>query len=212
MKQVICWCLLLVTGVLPMAYAQVASTGSGQVWPTRPVRIVTGFSAGSATDISARLIAPKLADIWGKPVVIETRTGAGSSIASAMTAQATPDGYTILLISAAFAINAVLRANAGYDPLRDFASVAQIGYSTGVLVVTPTLGVKSIKELIALANERPGKILYGSAGAGSGIHRSRRRSGRRRRWQHHGCGRGLWCRHRSQRHRRSRGLRRRCGW
>ncbi len=162
MKIIAGWCCLLALAPAPAA--------SAQAWPARPVRIITGFSAGSATDMTARLIAPKLADIWGQPVVIENRTGAGSSIASAMAAQATPDGYTILLISAAFAINAVLRSNAGYHPLRDFSSVAQIGYSSGVLVVTPTLGVKSIKELIALAHERPGKLLYGSAGAGSGIH------------------------------------------
>ncbi len=155
-------CLLLVAGLAPIADAQ--------TWPARPVRFIVGFSAGSATDISARLLAPKLSDMWGQPVVIENRTGAGSSIASSMAAQATPDGYTILVISASFAINAVLRSNAGYDPLRDFASVTQIGYSTGALVVNPSLGVKSVKELIALANERPGKILFGSAGAGSGIH------------------------------------------
>ena len=167
MKKIIGLCLMAMGVALP-ACAQSAVATS--VWPVRPVRLIVGFSAGSATDITARLIAPKLAELWGQPVVIENRTGAGSSIASAMAAQATPDGYTILLISASFAINAVLRSNAGYDPLRDFASVAQIGYSTGVLVVTPTLGVKSIKELIAVANERPGKLLYGSAGAGSGIH------------------------------------------
>ena len=141
MKKIIGLCLMAMGVALP-ACAQSAVATS--VWPVRPVRLIVGFSAGSATDITARLIAPKLAELWGQPVVIENRTGAGSSIASAMAAQATPDGYTILLISASFAINAVLRSNAGYDPLRDFASVAQIGYSTGVLVVTPTLGVKSI--------------------------------------------------------------------
>ena len=162
MKWVICLLALLVVGLAPVANAQ--------TWPTRPVRIVVGFSPGSATDITARLLAPKLADLWGQPVVIENRSGAGGSIAASMAAQATPDGYTILLISASFAITAVLRSNAGYDPLRDFMSVAQVGYSTGALVITPSLGVKSVKELIALATERPGKILYGSAGAGSGIH------------------------------------------
>ena len=162
MRRIICLMSLLVVGIVPMANAQ--------AWPTRPVRIVVGFSPGSATDISARLLAPKLSDLWGQPVVIENRSGAGSAIASAMVAQATPDGYTLLLISTSFAINAVLRSKVGYDPLRDFASVTQIGFSTGALVVTPSLGVKSIKELIAIANERPGKILYGSAGAGSGIH------------------------------------------
>lgn len=169
-KGIAVWWLLGVTGLVPLASAQTAKPGSAPAWPTRPVRMIVGFSAGSATDISARLLAPKFADLWGQPVVIENRSGAGGSIAAAMAAQATPDGYTILVISASFAINAVLRPKQGYDPLRDFASVSQIGYSTGALVVTPTLGVKSVKELIALAKERPGKILYGSAGAGSGLH------------------------------------------
>jgi tripartite-type tricarboxylate transporter receptor subunit TctC len=143
-----------------------------QPWPTRPVRIVVGFSAGSATDISARMIGPKLAELWGQPVVIENRPGAGSSIANASVARATPDGYTILMISASFSINAVLQPKGGYDPIKDFHGVTQIGFSTGVIVATPSLGVKSLKELIAVANARPGKILYGSAGAGSGVHMS----------------------------------------
>ena len=152
-----------------------AQTSSANNWPSRPVRMVVGFSAGSATDQSARLLAPRLSELWGQPVVIENRSGAGSSIASSMAAQATPDGYTLLVISASFAINAVLRSNVGYDPLRDFSGVSQIGYSTGALVISPTFGIKSVKELIAAANERPGKILYGSAGAGSGIHMSTER-------------------------------------
>ena len=168
MKRVL-W-LLLVAGLAPLAGAQTASSGAAQAWPARPVRILNGFSVGGPLDITARLLAPKLAELWGQPVVLENRTGAGGSIASVIVAQATPDGHTILLTSASFAINAVLRSNAGYDPLRDFASVTQIGYSTSALVVTPSLGVKSVKELIALAHERPGKILYGSSGAGSGIH------------------------------------------
>jgi len=154
----------LMAGAVPVVNAQ------NQAWPQRPVRLVVGFSPGSATDISARFLAPKLADLWGKPVVVENRSGAGSSIANAMVAKATPDGHTLLVISASFAINAVLRGNAGYDPLRDFTSVSQIGYSTGAIVVTPSLGAKTLKELIAAANARPGKILYGSAGAGSGVH------------------------------------------
>ena len=168
--------LLFLAGMVPMvpmvptAGAQTASTSTGQAWPTRPVRMVVGFSAGSATDITARMLAPKLSELWGQPVVVDNRPGAGSSLASAVVAKATPDGYTLLMISGSFAINAVLQANPPYDPLRDFASVTQVGYSTGVLVVAPSLGIKSVKELIALANERPGKILFGSAGAGSGLH------------------------------------------
>jgi tripartite-type tricarboxylate transporter receptor subunit TctC len=139
-------------------------------FPTKPVRIVVGFSPGSATDITARMIAPKLSEMWGQPVVIENRSGAGSTLASAMVAQATPDGHTLMMVSASFAITAVLQKNLPYDALRDFRGVSQIGSSTGALTVAPSLGVKSVKELVALANERPGKILYASTGAGSGIH------------------------------------------
>ena len=159
--------------LIAMGIAVTATQGVAQAqqkYPTRPVRIVVGFSAGSATDITARMLAPRLGEKWGQPVIVENRPGAGGTLAAAMAAKATPDGHTLLLISAAFAIGAVLHANLPYDPLKDFVGVAQIGASTGALTVAPSLGVKSVKELIALAQERPGKIFYGSAGAGSGIH------------------------------------------
>jgi len=159
---------LIAMGIVVTAAQGVAQ--AQQKYPTRPVRIVVGFSAGSATDITARMLAPRLGEKWGQPVIVENRPGAGGTLAAAMVAKATPDGHTLLLISAAFAIGAVLHANLPYDPLKDFVGVAQIGASTGALTVAPSLGVKSVKELIALAQERPGKIFYGSAGAGSGIH------------------------------------------
>jgi tripartite-type tricarboxylate transporter receptor subunit TctC len=144
-------------------------------FPTKAVRLVVGFSPGSSTDITARTIAPRLSDLWGQPVVIDNRSGAGGTLANAMVAQSTPDGHTLLVVSTAFAITAVLQKNLPYDALRDFRAVTQIGAPTGVLVVTPSLGVKSVKELIALVQERPGKILYASTGAGSGIHMSTER-------------------------------------
>jgi len=143
---------------------------AGWKYPARPVRIVVPFSAGSATDITARMVGPRLSERWGQPVVIDNRPGAGGTIAAATVARAAPDGHTLLLISASFAIGAVLHRDLPYDPLKDFVGVTQIGTSTGVLAASPLLGVKSVKELIALAQERPGKILFGSAGAGSGIH------------------------------------------
>ena len=146
-----------------------------QKFPTKPVRIVVGFSPGSATDITARLIGPKLAELWGQPVVIENRSGAGGTLASAMVAQATPDGHTLQMVSTSFTISAVLHKNLPYDAVRDFRGVVQIGSSTGALTVTPSLGVRSLKEFIAFAQERPGKILYASTGAGSGIHMSTER-------------------------------------
>ena len=139
-------------------------------YPERPVRFVVGFSPGSATDITARMVGPRLSEMWGQPVVIENRSGAGGSIANAAVAKAAPDGYTLALISASFAIGAVLHKDLPYDPIKDFVGVTQIGTSSGVLAVAVSLPVKSVKDLIALAKERPGKLIYGSAGAGSGIH------------------------------------------
>jgi len=141
-----------------------------QKFPVRPVRVVVPFTAGSATDITARMVGPRLGERWAQPVVIDNRPGAGGTLAAAAVAKATPDGHTLLLISASFAIGAVLHKDLPYVPLKDFVGVTQIGITSGVLAVTPALDVKSVKELIALAKERPGKLLFGSAGAGSGIH------------------------------------------
>jgi tripartite-type tricarboxylate transporter receptor subunit TctC len=146
-----------------------------QNYPSRPVRFVVGFSPGSATDITARMVGPRLAEIWKQPVVIDNRPGAGGAIATTAVSKAAPDGYTLALISASFAIGAVLHKELPYDPLKDFVGVTQIGTTSGVLAVTPSLQVKSVNDLIALAKERPGKILFGSAGAGSGIHISAER-------------------------------------
>ena len=161
---------IVVAAAVAAGIAEPAIAQAQQKYPSRPVRIVVGFSAGSATDITARMVGPRLAELWGQPVVIENRPGAGGTLANAAVARATPDGHTLVLISASFAIGAVLHKELPYDPLKDFVGVAQIGASTGFLAVAPSLGVKSAKELIALARERPGKILFGSAGAGSGIH------------------------------------------
>jgi tripartite-type tricarboxylate transporter receptor subunit TctC len=164
--------LQVVPGVIAVALALAAPAFAqkAEKFPTKPVRIVVGFSAGSATDITARTISPKLADLWGQPVVIENRSGAGSTLANAMVAQATPDGHTLLVISTSFAITATIQKNLPYDVRKDFRAVTQIGTTTGALMVAPSLGVRSVKEFIALAKERPGKILYASTGAGSGIH------------------------------------------
>ncbi len=156
----------LVTTAVQLAHAQSA----GAAWPTRPVRLIVTFPPGSSTDTTARIIAPRLAELWGQPLVIENRSGAGGSLGVGVAAQATPDGYSMVYVSASFAINAVLRRNAGYDPLRDFIPVTQVGLPTSVITSAPSLGVKTIKELIALSHERGGKLLYGSPGAGSGGH------------------------------------------
>ena len=163
------FCSVLVFGAMSCAAWQVPAVAQ-QGYPVKPVRIVVGFSPGSATDISARMIGAKLSERWGHPVVIENRSGAGGTLAAAAVAKATPDGHTLLLISASFAITAVINRKLPYDVLRDFTSVTQIGTTAGMLTVAPALGVKSVKELIALARARPGQLFFGSAGPGSGIH------------------------------------------
>ena len=159
--------------VIAAGVAAVAAPGFAQAqhkFPTKPIRLVVAFSAGGTPDTLARMIGPKMSESWTQPVVVENRPGAGGTIAAAIVAKAAPDGYTLLATSPGFAITAALQPNLPYDPLKDFAGVAQIGYSTTALVVAPALGVKSVKELIALAHAQPGKILFGSAGAGSATH------------------------------------------
>jgi tripartite-type tricarboxylate transporter receptor subunit TctC len=162
----------IVAAIISFSFAAAAPAvaQTQQKFPTKPVRIVVGFSAGSATDMTARMLAPKLSELWGQPVIIENRPGAGSTVASTQVAKATPDGHTLMLVSASFAITAVLQKNLTYDPLKDFQGVTQIGSTSAALTVSPTLGVKSVNELIALAKERPGKIIFASTGGGSGIH------------------------------------------
>jgi tripartite-type tricarboxylate transporter receptor subunit TctC len=125
---------------------------------------------GSPSDILARTLGPKMSESWGQPVVIENRPGAAGTIAAAILSKAAPDGYTILLISAQFAIGAALQSNLPYDPIKDFAGITQLGFSTSALLVAPALGVKSAKDFIALAQAKPGQILFSSGGAGSATH------------------------------------------
>src|SRR5262249_46138511 len=151
------------SGAPALAHAQ-------QGFPERPIRIVVPATAGGTQDTLARLIAPKLSERLNQSVVIDNRNGAGGMMGAAAVAKAAPDGYTLLLGGPSFAVNAAIRANLPYDPLQDFSGVAPIGYGTTVLLVTPALGVKSVKELIAVAKTQPGKILFGSSGAGSGTY------------------------------------------
>lgn len=142
-----------------------------QKFPVRPIRFVVPFSPGGGTDTMARLIAQKMSDHWGQPVVIENRTGAGGTIGTGLVAKATPDGHTILVISSAFAINQALNPNnLPYDTYKDFTGVTRLGFSTSALVVTPGLGAKTLKEFIELGRARPGKIFFSSGGAGSATH------------------------------------------
>ena len=139
-------------------------------YPSRPIRIIVPFTPGSATDIVARLVGEKLNATWGQPVIVENRPGAGGTIGIAQTAKADPDGYTLAVVSTGHVVNYVLYKDLPYDTLKDLAGVAPLASLPSVLVVSPALGVKSVKELIAAAKARPGELNYGTAGVGSAAH------------------------------------------
>jgi len=164
--QKVMFATLIVTGIAVAAAAGVTA----QNFPTKPVRMIVPFTAGSATDLLARRIAQKMSDNWNQQVVVDNRGGGGGTLGASIVAKATPDGYTLLVHSIAFAMNAALYSKLPYDPLKDFVPVSQILISTSLLVVAPTLGVKSVKELIALAKQKPGKLTFSSSGVGSGTH------------------------------------------
>jgi tripartite-type tricarboxylate transporter receptor subunit TctC len=146
----------------PLAWAQ--------GYPNKAVHVIVPFTAGSATDIVARIFSQKLSEIWGQPVVVENRPGAGGTIGAAVVAKSPPDGYTLLVHSAAQAYNAAIYPTLPYDTTRDFIDVAPLAGQPNVLVVAPSAGVKSVSELIALAKQKPGTINFASAGNGSGTH------------------------------------------
>ena len=141
-----------------------------QEFPTKPIRIVVGFSAGSTTDILARTVGQKMSEAWGQPVLVENRPSAGGVVASSAVATAAPDGYTMLVVSAGHAASAAMFTKLPYDTLNDFAGVSRIANVPSLLVVSPALGVKSVKDLIALAKSKPGQLNFSSPGVGSANH------------------------------------------
>jgi tripartite-type tricarboxylate transporter receptor subunit TctC len=147
-----------------------ASFGHAQSFPSKPVRFVVPFTAGSATDILARTVGQKLSESWGQPVVVDNRPGAGGTIGEALVAKSAPDGYTLLVHSAAYAYNPSIYSGLTFDTLKDFVEVVPLGAQPNVLVVAPSSGFKAVADLIAAANASPGKLNYASAGIGSGTH------------------------------------------
>lgn len=139
-------------------------------YPTRPIRLLVGFSPGGPNDTQARLIGQKLNTSLGQPVVVDNRAGADGIIAADMVAKGNPDGYTLVFVSAGHTIAHNFHRSMPFDPLRDFAPVAMVSTSPFVLVAHPSLKAQSIAELIQLAKSQPGKLVYGSAGAGSSLH------------------------------------------
>ena len=143
---------------------------SAQAYPTRPVHMIVPLTAGSAADIFARRLALPMGENWSQPVVVENRPGAGTTLGADMVAKAAPDGHTLLVNSAAFAVTAAIYQKLSYDPLKDFAPVSQVATAPIVVVVAPSLGAKSVKDLVDLAKGQPGRINFGSSGVGSSTH------------------------------------------
>ena len=142
-----------------------------QPYPTKPLRILVGFSPGGASDITTRIIGQKLSEAFGQPVVTDNRAGASGAIAARIVAASAPDGYTLLAgATSILAINPAIMSNLGYDPVRDFTPVSQIVSMPQLLVVHPSVKAGTLKELIALAKTRPGELNYSSSGSGSSSH------------------------------------------
>jgi tripartite-type tricarboxylate transporter receptor subunit TctC len=154
------------------AAAVLACSGvSAQTYPSKPIRIVTPYNPGGTADIMARIVAQKLTEAWGHPVVVENRAGASGMIGADAVAKAAPDGYTLLAAYVTeIAIVPSLYPKAPYDPVRDLAPVALTALTPMILVMTPSVPAKSVREFVALAKAKPGQYAYASAGSGSPAH------------------------------------------
>jgi tripartite-type tricarboxylate transporter receptor subunit TctC len=156
--------LLLATYALGAQFAQ------AQNYPVKPVRLVVGFAAGSTSDLIARVIALKVSEGLGHPVVTENRPGAGSNIAYEFVAKAAPDGYTMLMANAGIATGATAYVKLNFNALRDFAPISQVSSTPHILVIHPSLPVKTVKELTAFTRARPGQLNFASTGHGNSDH------------------------------------------
>lgn len=153
-----------------IAFVVMMATANAQTWPVRPIRLVVPFSSGGTADVPARVVAQRLSESLGQQIFIDNRPGAGSTIGADAVAKAPADGYTLLLISNTHFVSAALYRNLPYDPLNDFTPVNQFNFGVNLLVVHPSLPVKSVSELIAYAKANPGRINYASSGNGSTQH------------------------------------------
>jgi len=141
-----------------------------ETYPSRPIRLIVGFAAGSSADVAARIVSRKLGDLLGQTVLVENRPGASSMIATEYVARATKDGYTLLLATIAATINTTLMPDKGPNFEKDLAPITLVGSLPNILIVNPKLDVKDVKALIALAKQKPDELFYGASGLGSGPH------------------------------------------
>jgi tripartite-type tricarboxylate transporter receptor subunit TctC len=149
----------------------VSSSAIAQTFPSKPIRIIVPFPVGGIADIYSRLIGNRWTELWGQPVVVENRTGAGGNIGADMVAKAAPDGYTLGIGSiGTHAVNVALFSKMPFDPVRDFAPISLLLEAEGLLVVHPSVPAQNVAELISLARSKPGGLTYASAGAGTASH------------------------------------------
>ena len=159
--------------LLSIAMSGLAATASrAQDYPARPIHVIVGFGAGSGADVSARVIGQRMGQILGQQFVVENKAGAGSSLAAEAVARAPKDGYTLLMATIANPILAVVNSNLSYNFPKDFAPVVRLTTTPNILVVHPSVGVKTVKELIALAKAKPDALSFGSSGVATGTHLS----------------------------------------
>ena len=162
--------LLLLAICVQTVSAQSTSAGAVSAYPSRPIRLIVSLAPAGGMDITARLVGQKLSERWGQQVVAENRPGAGGALASELVAKALPDGHTLLTASIAYAVIPSSHKNLPYDPLRDLTPVAVMVNTVNILVVHPSVPVKSVAELIAFAKAHPGQLTYSSSGNGASAH------------------------------------------
>ena len=156
---------LMLSALTQIAAAQ--STDPAPGWPNKTLRVVVPFTPGSATDAVGRIVSERLGTQLGQTIVVENRPGAGGTIGMAVAAKANPDGYTILVHSSSYTVTPTTYPNTPYDTVRDFSGITPLANLPNVLIIAPSKGVRSLKELIAGAKSKPGSLTYASAGAGS---------------------------------------------
>lgn len=164
---------LVIAIIIPAAIASTAAPGFAQPqeqYPAKPVRLIVGLAAGGGVDTTARAMAQKLSEGWGRQVIVDNRPGATQAIAVDLTAKSAPDGYTICIITGATTINSALTPKLPYDLTKDLAAVSQVSTAYYIVFQSTSLPVKSIKELVAHAKANPGKLNYGTPGTGGGQH------------------------------------------
>jgi len=157
---------------LALAAALASFAAGAQTFPTRPVRLMVPFPPGGATDIIGRLVSAKMQDVWGQPVVVENKPGAGTVVGTEYVAKSAPDGHTLGMVVTAYVINPSLRADLPYNTLKDLSGVTQVSVQHLVMAAHPSLPANTIPELIALAKKNPGKLAYATPGSGTAMHLS----------------------------------------